>query len=303
MPVPSKVQRAFANQVDRILRAVDDLTEAQVRRALEAAEQTRAEILSRLADIPDASFTARHLRSLRQGVDDAIAGLVRRYQGDVSGLLERAHELGTDLAEEPLKAAATTAPGVSFQAAGALVSRTTLEVLQDYSADLITNLGDEARRKINGILAQSALGTVGPFEAMQRIAGNLPEPSVFRSLGARAEAIYRTETNRVFSIASQARMNGMGDRLPRMKKRWVAFLDTRTRVSHVAANGQVVPFDGLFTVGGQKAQFPRDPVLSAGESVNCRCHSVPVLDGEVMEDLGVPPETAPPDEPTPTRLV
>jgi hypothetical protein len=188
---------------------------------------------------------------------------------------------------------------VNFQAAGSLIPRTTLEVLVDYSADLISNLGDEARRKINGILAQAALGTVGPFEAMQRIAGNLPEPSVFRTLGSRAEAIYRTETNRVFSIAAQARMNEMGERLPRMKKRWLAVLDARTRATHIAASGQVVAFDGFFSVGGQSCQFPRDPTLSAKESVNCRCHSVPVLDDEVMEDLGVPPETVPPPEPVP----
>ncbi len=109
----------------------------------------------------------------------------------------------------------------------------------------------------------------------------------------------RTEVNRVFSIAAQARMNEMGERLPRMKKRWVAVIDSRTRASHIEASGQVVPFDGFFTVGGEKAQFPRDPVLSAGETVNCRCHSVPLLDDEVMEDLGVPPETVPTVEPEP----
>lgn len=296
MPVPRKVRRAFQNQVEQILLAVDDLAEAQVLRALGLAEQTRAQILARLADVPDGTFSARHLRALRQGVDDAIADLVRRYQGDVPGLLERAHELGIDLAEEPLKAAATAAPGVSFQAAGGLVSRTTLEVLQDYSADLITNLGDEARRKINGILAQSALGTLGPFEAIQAIAGSLPSGSVFRTVGARAEAIYRTEVNRVFSIAAQARMNEMGERLPHMKKRWLSVVDSRTRATHISASGQVVPFDGMFTVGGEKAQFPRDPVLSAKESVNCRCHSVPVIDSRTYADLGVAPAGGAPTE-------
>lgn len=286
--MPAKVQRAFQAKIDDILRTVDDLAEGAVRRAVDLAERTRREILATLADVGDQSFQARHLRQLRAAMDESIAELVRRYQADVGGLLERAHELGIDLAEEPLRAAAAAAPGVNFQAAGGLVPRNLLEVLVDYSADLITNLGAEALRKTNAVLAQAALGTVGPFEAMQRIAGALPDGSVFTTVNARAEAIYRTEVNRVFSIANQARMNQMGERLPRMKKRWLAVLDSRVRPSHAAAHGQVVPFDGLFTVGGEKAQFPRDPVLSAKESVNCRCHSIPVIDDEVMADLGVP---------------
>lgn len=296
MPVPRTVQRAFEARIDAILRQVDDLAEDAVREALALAERTRRDVLARFADVGAESFTARHLRALRSAIDEAMAELVRRYQREVGGLLEQAHALGISLAEDAIVAGATAAPGVNFQTAGGLIPRTTLEVLIDYSADLITNLGNEARRRINGILAQSALGTVQPFEAMQQIAGNLPSGSVFRTLQGRAEAIYRTEINRAFSIAGQGRMNQMGERLPRMKKRWVAVLDTRTRPTHVAANGQIVPFDGFFTVGGQRAQFPRDPVLSAAESVNCRCHSVPVLDDEVMEDLGAPPELQPEPE-------
>lgn len=286
--MPAKVRRAFQARVDEILRSVDDLAEGAVTRALELAEQTRREVLARLADVGDDTFGARHLRALKQSMDEVIAELVRRYQADVTGLLERANELGISLAEEPIRAAATVAPGVNFQSAGGLISRNLLEVLVDYSADLITNLGDEALRKINAILAQAALGTVQPFDAMQRIAGNLPSGSVFGTVNARAEAIYRTEVNRVFSVSGQARINQMGERLPRLKKKWVGVLDTRIRPTHSTAHGQIVAFDGLFVVGGEKCQFPRDPVLSAGESVNCRCHSVPVIDDEVMADLLAP---------------
>lgn len=269
MPVPLGVRQAFQARVQAIIRDVNDLTEDAVRRALDLAEETRRRVLAQLADLPPEAFTARHLAALKEGLERSIAELVRRYQTDVAGLLERAHELGIDLAEDPLKAAAAAAPGAAIAAVPGLVPRNLLEVLQGYSADLVTNLGAEARRRINGVISQAALGTVQPFDAMQQIAGALPDRSVFKTVAARAEAIYRTEVNRVFSVAAQARMNQMAERLPRLKKRWIAVLDARVRPTHSAAHGQVVPAEATFSVGGYQAQFPRDPVLPASESVNC----------------------------------
>lgn len=56
-------------------------------------------------------------------------------------------------------------------------------------------------------------------------------------------------------------------------KEWVADLDERTRPAHVLANGQVVPYSGLFLVKGQYLRFPGD--MSFGASMdnvaNCRC--------------------------------
>lgn len=56
-----------------------------------------------------------------------------------------------------------------------------------------------------------------------------------------------------------------------MKKEWVAILDTRTRPAHVTADAQVVQRKDSFIVGGESLQFPRDPIGSAGNVLNCRC--------------------------------
>jgi 2'-5' RNA ligase len=54
-------------------------------------------------------------------------------------------------------------------------------------------------------------------------------------------------------------------------KEWLATGDARTRPSHADAEGQVVPLDGTFTVGGAELDFPGDPNGPAEECANCRC--------------------------------
>jgi SPP1 gp7 family putative phage head morphogenesis protein len=56
------------------------------------------------------------------------------------------------------------------------------------------------------------------------------------------------------------------------EKVWVATVgDGRTRPSHVAADGQRVPVDQPFIVGGFPAMFPGDPSLPPELGINCRC--------------------------------
>lgn len=287
MPVPREVQAAYQRKLDAIIAQIDKLTEDGVGRALSLAEDARREILDRLLALPGDSFEARHLRGLRAEIDRAIASLVTRYQSDVKGLLTRARELGIDLAEGPLKEAARLAAGASPILPAGTIGRQTLEILQGFSVDLIQGLGDDTRRRILNVINQAALGNIGGQTAIRRIAGALPERSTFATMASRAEAIVRTETGRAFSLSADARLGQMQERLPGLKKEWVSVLDDRTRDSHVVADGQVVPVNGRFLVGGWPAKFPRDPMLPAEESVNCRCWAVPVIDDAVMADLGV----------------
>jgi uncharacterized protein with gpF-like domain len=54
-------------------------------------------------------------------------------------------------------------------------------------------------------------------------------------------------------------------------KTWLATSDTRTRPDHVHANGQTVPLDQDFTVGGFAMAHPGDGSAPAREVCNCRC--------------------------------
>lgn len=91
--------------------------------------------------------------------------------------------------------------------------------------------------------------------------------------------IARTETTRVEGSARQA----VGDEGKRrgfeMWKRWVATADDRTRDEHLDADGQEVPNDEPFIVGGEQLMYPGDISLgaSAWNVIQCRCTVVPFI--------------------------
>lgn len=56
-------------------------------------------------------------------------------------------------------------------------------------------------------------------------------------------------------------------------------LDRRTRDSHFKADGQRVPLDGKFTIGGYECDHPGDQHLPVHEAANCRCTTL-LLDAD-----------------------
>jgi 2'-5' RNA ligase len=87
----------------------------------------------------------------------------------------------------------------------------------------------------------------------------------------RAEVIARTEVNSAANAGSYqyAQLGALAGLT--MTKEWLAVLDGRTREDHRLANGQVVPLDQPFTVGGWSMDHPGDFDAPAGEVINCRC--------------------------------
>lgn len=70
---------------------------------------------------------------------------------------------------------------------------------------------------------------------------------------------------------------------PRMLKRWVTAEDERVRPTHVEANGQTVPLDTPFVVGGATLRYPGDPQGPDAEVINCRCTQVYVEESGIEE--------------------
>jgi uncharacterized protein with gpF-like domain len=67
--------------------------------------------------------------------------------------------------------------------------------------------------------------------------------------------------------------------IKKKEKMWRAVLDSRTRITHAEADGQVVEFGRPFTVGGEKLRFPGDDGLGASiaNTINCRCSSIIIV--------------------------
>ena len=66
-------------------------------------------------------------------------------------------------------------------------------------------------------------------------------------------------------------------------ERWIATNDSRTRDTHNAAHGQIVPVDVPFRVGGAELMHPGDPTGPIKEIANCRCTQAPVFPDELSE--------------------
>lgn len=111
-------------------------------------------------------------------------------------------------------------------------------------------------------------------ESMDQMAARLRRSAGLSSrssvLVARTSVI---ESSNYGSIA-MARASGL-----QMEKEWIATPDLRTRPTHLAADGQRVPLNEPFTVGGYAADFPADPSLPPSERYRCRC-----TQGYVMPD-------------------
>jgi len=101
--------------------------------------------------------------------------------------------------------------------------------------------------------------------SVDRITTQIQQSSSWNEATARSFA--RTET-----IAAQ---NGSAEAVYRAAgvqgKVWIATGDSRTRDTHLLADGQVQTINELFIVGASSGAYPGDVSFDAAERVNCRC--------------------------------
>lgn len=102
----------------------------------------------------------------------------------------------------------------------------------------------------------------------------------------KARRIARTESHGAVSAgqlaAAKIRQELTGIR---MWKRWLSVAgDNRTRASHRVADGQTVPLDQPFRVGGFLLQHPADSInVAPHEVIGCRC-SMAIYDDDELQD-------------------
>ena len=100
-----------------------------------------------------------------------------------------------------------------------------------------------------------------------------------RMLKYRGDMIARTETLTALHASQYEAMRQLIDtgkvRADQVVKTWSATMDSRTRDSHAAMNGQQHKFDEPFTApSGARMRYPQDTALGAGpeEIIACRCY-------------------------------
>ena len=271
--MPSKKQ-LYKKKLNEIVRRFGSMEAETVRRAMEMLRQLQNQVAGELLRADGVtSFTAFRLKELLANLERMIQEYERQLMALSGESLRDGYTLGTQSVTEPLAAA-------GFQAAFFQPSQAQVNVLLDFSADLIKNITSGMLSKINTQIRIAALGNRSTMDAMQEITRILGlkagKKMTATGIAYRAEMIFRTETMRAFNLATQSQQNASAQLFPGLQKQWVATGDGRTRDSHLAAHGQVVDVDKPFEVGGAELMHPHDPAGPAKETINCRCRTVTI---------------------------
>lgn len=243
-----RVQKDVLAEIIKQLGIAQQLVIAQLSASPSQAAQRRLRQLQREIENAMEDFRQAALAASTQGADTAWSGGIRAISA-------------------PFDAAGVALSGLRIDAGKLMASKRLL-------TDRITDISTRALNKLNGALMQHIIGAVplsDTITQVQTILGGAPR--------ARAMTVAYTEIGRDYSIAQDAAMQQAGSIVPDLRKRWLKSGKLHPRVAHVQANNQIVPYNQPYLVDGEKLQFPRDPAGSAGNTINCGCHSIPVVDG------------------------
>ena len=138
---------------------------------------------------------------------------------------------------------------------------------REYGAELVGLIDETTRQLIRELVAAGVAEGENPREIAARLRREWEAVSAVR-----AERIARTEALRAANTGAGAGYDYAREALGlELEKVWIATSDSRTRADHVEADGQRVPYDDPFTVGGYETPHPLGPGLPASQTVNCRC--------------------------------
>lgn len=157
-----------------------------------------------------------------------------------------------------------------------------LQHLQNYSADLITGLTEEAKKSINTEIQLGVLGQKSSTDITKAIGSNLTDASVFGTIAKRASIIYQTELKRIQNQSTIDRMKQVKGQVPDMAKRWIHSHLGIPRPYHLMLDGITIEMNEKFSIRGRdgvtyEVDAPHDASLPAGEVVNCKCIVIPVV--------------------------
>jgi SPP1 gp7 family putative phage head morphogenesis protein len=127
-----------------------------------------------------------------------------------------------------------------------------------YAAQTVGTTKEALQKQINEALANE--------ESVQQLAKRIKD-NFGKMESYRAVRIARTQLTTAMTDGTLETLKAEGHET----KEWSTVIDGRERETHNDANGQTVPIDGQFRVGGSMCDRPGDDNLPPEEVINCRC--------------------------------
>jgi len=216
------------------------------------------------------------------GAEEAMLQIVDDHRAELAAVLEK-RLLQTALIFGGLTLDRLESVGKSY--ALGLEQKSAREVFENvirqwvklHALDRATSISKTLKEVVRTILLDSfadGTGEAGTAKLIRELVGR-------RLSSSNAARIARTEAHTAASIGADeaARSTGLD-----MIKEWASAEDARTRQSHAEADGQEVPLDEPFNVGGTSLMVPGDPNGPAKEIINCRCTVLhwPKIGGQII---------------------
>ena len=280
-------KQQYAAALRDIAKRYGRLDHNAIRQMIDLLQETRKGMAAILLDNPT-DFQSFRLRQLTDSVDVLTANFQAQLSTGLRDSLTQAQALGIASVNEPLRAA-----GVDIAGVFNVLSPAQVNVVNDFSAALVKDIGEDLRKTINGQLRLSTLAQQTPFEAMKNVTkalgikatdgvwGRRNRPEIVKGVAARAETIVRTEMTRIYNLSNHSQQQTAAEVVPGLLKQWIATPTGNTRDSHLNAHiryaNNPIPVDEPFEVGGELLMYPGDPAGSPAETINCRCTSITVV--------------------------
>jgi uncharacterized protein with gpF-like domain len=248
-----------------------DLTPQARAKIIRLLEQARREIA---ADVASTDWQAYHQPKLLAEIERHLDHFKSEAQKELKSDIDLQFAAGQKSVDQQVAKFMNVA---QFPA----ISESALVAMQSDLATRLSGLTADAVKKIQSDLSMGLLGGKTPFETMELIGKTLSSGD-FAEVAARAELIVKEEFGRVFRKAAQLRQEVAARHVSGLRKQWLHVGHPRVpRVTHEALHGKVVdidqPFDlvNLKTGAIEHPMHPKDPILSAENSIGCGCEARP----------------------------
>lgn len=273
--------QAYAEQLRALTDAAEALTPEARQRIEKLLREANREILADLARSDPSSYSAARLAALKAQVERVMQEFSRQASSQVEDLERTMYDQAAQSVNN------VVAAGTGTVAVHPVVDQAALQVVQGYTADLITGLTHDASAKINASIQRAFLGQSDLKQLVTQIGSALEGgqfSGLFSQVGERALSIATNEIMRVQSLASYARVNALKEQHPGLMKEWKHIpIAMVPRIGHLRADEQVRKPNQPFEVEGESLQYPRDPSGSAENTINCHCLLIPHISAEDLK--------------------
>jgi hypothetical protein len=229
--------------------------------------ELHAQVVNALGRAALGSWDSYYLAELVRTLEEHMETYGARAKTALSGLLDDMWAAGTGMVDSAL--------ALGGMYTGFRISTSSIEALKNYSNGYLEKLFGDTWHSMKAEINLGILGAQTPQQVAQAI-GIAMDEGIFKHSLLRGETITQTEMGRIFSTATQARMDEAAEYVPGLEKQWIhAGHPREPRLTHVMADGQHVPVKEPFLIGGVQMMYPRDPRAPIAEVIHCGCDHIP----------------------------